>query len=239
MTSVSRSLTGVMAAVGLAAVLASCKPASLPPSGGGNPRPTATATPAITTSPAASPSTTSSPTTGPTAPTSSPAAPPAPATTPPRTVPTTRPPTTSAPRPTTTSPAAPPPPATGTKADEVVRLTNVERSKAGCGPLAVDARLTAAAQGHSADMAQKNYFSHTSLDGRSFADRIRATGFPGTSIGENIAAGGTTAAQTVEMWMNSAGHRANMLNCSYTHIGVGYAEGGSYRYYWTQDFGRL
>ncbi|ONH24446.1 CAP domain-containing protein [Pseudofrankia asymbiotica] len=238
MTSVSRSLTGVMAAVGLAAVLTACKPSSFPPpSGGGDPRPTATASPA-TSSPAASPSTTSSPTA---VPTSSPAPPPpAPTTTPPRTVPTTRPPTrpptTPAPRPTTT---APPPPAGGTQTDEVVRLTNVERSKAGCGPLAVDARLTAAAQGHSADMAQKNYFSHTSLDGRSFADRIRATGFPGTSIAENIAAGGTTAAQTVEMWMNSEGHRANILNCSYTHIGVGYAEGGSYRYYWTQDFGRL
>ncbi|WP_232794386.1 MULTISPECIES: CAP domain-containing protein [Pseudofrankia] len=180
---------------------------------------------------------TSSPSSAPTPPATSPAAPPAPTTTPPRTVPTTRPPTT---RPATTSPAAPPPPpATGTKADEVVRLTNVERAKAGCKPLAVDARLTSAAQAHTADMAQKNYFSHTSLDGRSFADRIRATGFPGTSIAENIAAGGTTPAQTVEMWMNSEGHRANILNCSYTHIGVGYAEGGSYRFYWTQDFGRL
>jgi len=205
MVPVSRALTGIAAAVGLAAVLASCKPASFPPpSGGGNPPSTITAAP-VTSSPAT------------------------PTPTPPRTTPTTRPPT----------PVVTTPPAGGTKADEVVRLTNVERSKAGCGALTVDARLTTAAQAHTVDMAQKNYFSHTSLDGRTFADRIRATGFPASLIGENIAAGGTTAAQTVEMWMNSAGHRANILNCSYTRIGVGYAEGGSYRYYWTQDFGKV
>jgi uncharacterized protein YkwD len=152
--------------------------------------------------------------------------------------PPAQPPVRPAPPATTRPPVTTAPPA-ASKADEVVRLTNVERAKAGCGPLTVDARLAASAQAHTADMAQNNYFSHTSLDGRTMVDRIRATGFPLTAVGENIAAGGTTAAQTMDMWMNSPGHRANILKCSYTQIGVGYAEGGSYRYYWTQDFGRL
>jgi uncharacterized protein YkwD len=132
-----------------------------------------------------------------------------------------------------------PPPAALSKSDEVVQLTNAERAKAGCGPLAAEGRLTTAAQGHTSDMAQNNYFDHTSLDGRTMVDRIRATGFPLTAVGENIAAGTATAAATLQLWMNSPGHRANILNCAYTQIGVGYAEGGSYRYYWTQDFGKL
>jgi uncharacterized protein YkwD len=120
--------------------------------------------------------------------------------------------------------------------NEVVRLTNVERAKAGCGPLKHDARLRAAAYAHSADMSAKNYFDHTSKDGRSFADRITAAGYTWRAAAENIAKGYGTAQAVVQGWMNSPGHRQNILNCTYTDIGVGYvAAGGPY---WTQDFGR-
>jgi uncharacterized protein YkwD len=119
--------------------------------------------------------------------------------------------------------------------NEVVRLTNVERAKAGCGALKHDSRLRAAALGHSKDMSANNYFDHDSQDGRDFADRIRAAGFSFTAAGENIAMGYPTAAAVVNGWMNSPGHRQNILNCSYTHIGVGHAASGSY---WTQDFAR-
>jgi uncharacterized protein YkwD len=119
--------------------------------------------------------------------------------------------------------------------NEVVRLTNVERAKAGCAPLKPNAQLRAAAYGHSADMSAKNYFDHTSQDGRSFADRIKAAGYSYTAIGENIAEGYDTAEAVVEGWMSSPGHRENMLNCDYTDIGVGYVKAGGP--YWTQDFG--
>ena len=117
------------------------------------------------------------------------------------------------------------------------RLVNSERAKAGCRAVRANSALKRAAQGHSADMAAKDYFSHTSKDGRTFADRIRAAGYPGGTIGENIAAGQTTASAVMRSWMGSSGHRANILNCSFTALGVGYARGGSYGYYWTQDFG--
>jgi uncharacterized protein YkwD len=119
--------------------------------------------------------------------------------------------------------------------NEVVRLTNIERAKNGCGALKHDARLRAAAFGHSSDMSANNYFDHNSRDGRDFADRIRAAGFSFTAAAENIAQGYPTAAAVVKGWMNSPGHQRNILNCAYTHIGVGYAANGSY---WTQDFAR-
>ena len=86
-------------------------------------------------------------------------------------------------------------------------------------------------------MAAKDYFSHTSKDGRTFADRIRAAGYAGGTIGENIAAGQATASAVMRSWMGSSGHRANILNCSFTALGVGHGRGGSYGHYWTQDFG--
>nr|MDT0667400.1 CAP domain-containing protein [Micromonospora sp. DSM 115978] len=120
---------------------------------------------------------------------------------------------------------------------EVVALTNAERAKVGCAGLVVDDRLAAAAQAHSADMATNNYFSHTSQSGTSPAQRARAAGYPSSYVSENIAAGSSTPAQTMQMWMNSTGHRNNILNCGTTQIGVGYARGGSYGHYWTQNFG--
>lgn len=140
--------------------------------------------------------------------------------------------TTAAPKP------APKPVSTSSSmASQVLALVNDERAKAGCGALTTSSALQRAAQGHSADMAANDYFSHDSQDGRSFSDRIRAAGYTGGAIAENIAAGQQSASAVMQSWMNSSGHRANILNCSYRHLGVGYAKGGSMSPYWTQDFG--
>lgn len=124
--------------------------------------------------------------------------------------------------------------------EEVVVLTNAERAKAGCGALTRHEALDKAAQAHGADMAEKNYFSHTGQDGSSPFDRIARAGYPkNTGQAENIAAGQPTPSAVVQGWMNSAGHKKNMLNCSYKSIGVGYAHnaGTRYRHYWVQTFG--
>jgi uncharacterized protein YkwD len=120
---------------------------------------------------------------------------------------------------------------------EVIRLTNVERVKAGCTAAHEVAALSTAARLHSADMAAQDYFSHTSLDGRSPWDRIEAQGYLYGSA-ENIAAGQQTPSAVVTAWMNSSGHRANILACANVAIGVGVGHGGTYGIYWTQDFGR-
>ncbi|HEX6417925.1 MAG TPA: CAP domain-containing protein [Acidimicrobiales bacterium] len=146
-------------------------------------------------------------------------------TAPPTTPPTTVPPTTAPPAP------APPPPPSPT--EQVVALANAARAEAGCDPLAVDERLTAAAQAHSDDMAANDYFSHDSLDGRTFVDRVLAAGYPRPSA-ENIAAGQRTAQAVHDAWMGSDGHRANILNCDFTAIGVGL---NASAWTWTQDFG--
>ncbi|NKZ07160.1 CAP domain-containing protein [Actinomadura latina] len=117
----------------------------------------------------------------------------------------------------------------------VVSLTNAERAKEGCQPLRTDSRLTVAARKHSADMAANNYFDHTSRNGDSPWKRMEDAGY--TSPGaENIAKGYPTAAAVVKGWMNSPGHRANILNCGLRAIGVGVASGPGGPL-WTQDFG--
>jgi uncharacterized protein YkwD len=124
--------------------------------------------------------------------------------------------------------------------EEVVALVNQERQIHQLPPLQEDSRLHDAALGHSEDMAQNNYFSHTSQDNRSPGDRITQAGYAWSTYGENIAAGYSTPAAVVEGWMNSDGHRANILRSSFCDIGVGlaYSAASSYRYYWTQNFGR-
>ncbi len=139
--------------------------------------------------------------------------------------------------PSTGSAGVPGVPGGGSKASQVLALVNTERTAAGCGPVRRDGRLESAASAHSADMAANDYFSHDSQDGRSFGDRVRAAGYAGGAVAENIAAGQTSAAGVVKEWMASAGHRANILNCSFTDMGVGYATGGSFGSYWTQDLG--
>jgi uncharacterized protein YkwD len=149
---------------------------------------------------------------------------------------------TAAPRPSTpvaapTTASKPAPPPRSGVSQQVVALVNVERSRAGCGPVSADAALARAAQRHSDDMAARDYFSHTSPDGTTFADRIRAAGYTGGAVAENIAVGQTTAKAVMRSWMSSSGHRANILNCAYRDIGVGYATGGTYGTYWTLTIG--
>ncbi len=132
------------------------------------------------------------------------------------------------------TPAPAPAAVGGSQTAQVVALTNQARVRAGCAALHVDARLTAAAQGHSADMAANGYFDHDGLDGSSFADRIEARDYPSPG-GENIAQGQRDAQAVVTAWLKSPRHRANIENCTFTTIGIGLA--GADRY-WTQDFGR-
>jgi len=107
-------------------------------------------------------------------------------------------------------------------------------------PLRWNANLTAAADGHSLDMATNNYFSHTSLDGRTFTQRIDATGYTWSAAGENIAAGQTTAADAMNSWLGSEGHCANIMNPSYVDVGAACERNDSstYRYYWTMDLAK-
>jgi uncharacterized protein YkwD len=120
----------------------------------------------------------------------------------------------------------------------VVELVNVERGKNGCGPVHSDARLDSAAQGHSADMAARGYFSHETPEGVDPWERARAAGYM-TPTGENIAAGQRSAEDVTEAWMNSPGHRANILNCDSHAIGMGLARSGDGQPYWTQMFGSV
>jgi uncharacterized protein YkwD len=122
-------------------------------------------------------------------------------------------------------------------AGEVVALTNAERAAQGLAPLAVDAPLTTAAQAHSDDMVARAFYSHTSPDGSRPWDRAATAGSSRRTIGENIACGQRSPAEVVRGWMNSPGHRANILKPDFTHIGIGLAGGGTAGTYWTQLFG--
>ncbi|MCU0492553.1 MAG: CAP domain-containing protein [Chloroflexaceae bacterium] len=147
------------------------------------------------------------------------------------------------PTPTPTPPPTPPSPGPSTAdslEQQVLALVNQERAKvANCPALVSNTSLMQAARGHSSDMATNNYFSHTGLNGSTPSSRARAAGYTSGGVGENIAAGYSSPASVMEGWMESDGHRANILNCSYRTIGVGYAtnSGSRYRTYWTQKFG--
>ena len=116
---------------------------------------------------------------------------------------------------------------------EVVRLVNAQRAQNGLKPLAENWELSRVARYKSADMASRRYFSHESPTYGSPYQMMRSFGISFRSAGENIAYGQRTPAAVVGAWMNSSGHRANILSSSYTQIGVGYHEAGNY---WTQMF---
>lgn len=120
---------------------------------------------------------------------------------------------------------------------EVVVLTNAERARHGLPALNIDARLTRAAQTHTEDMVRRAFFDHCNPDGEQVWDRARAAGYAYRKVAENIAAGQRGAAEVVRGWMDSPGHRANILDGEVSQIGVGYAEGGGYGTCWTQVFG--
>lgn len=132
---------------------------------------------------------------------------------------------------------------------QVLTLVNQKRAagavcggvtKAPAPALTLETRLRCAARKHSKDMATNNFMSHTGSNGSTPWDRIKATGYSYRAAAENVAAGYGTAEAVVNGWMSSTGHCNNIMNATYTQIGIGYAwsSGSTYRHYWTQDFGR-
>ena len=117
--------------------------------------------------------------------------------------------------------------------NEVVRLVNEIRVENGLKALTANWELSRVARIKSQDMVDNRYFSHTSPVYGSPFQMIKAFGLTYRTVGENIAYGQRTPQAVVNGWMNSSGHRANILNASYTQIGVGYAANG---HYWTQMF---
>jgi uncharacterized protein YkwD len=120
----------------------------------------------------------------------------------------------------------------------VVTLVNERRRAAGCGPVRQNSRLTTAAYRHSRDMAVNDFLSHTGSNGSTPWDRARLAGYQ-KAHSENVAAGHKTPELVVEAWMESPGHRDNILNCRSKAVGVGVRHGGSYGIYWTQMFGTV
>ena len=116
---------------------------------------------------------------------------------------------------------------------KVVELTNAERAKQGLAPLTLDTALSKVAHAKAQDMKDKNYFDHNSPTYGSPFDMMKSFGISYKSAGENIAMGQTTPEQVVQAWMESPGHRENIMNSSFTHIGVGYVASGNY---WSQMF---
>lgn len=136
----------------------------------------------------------------------------------------------------------------GVFARRVLDLTNAARAQArtcgsalyaATGPLTYNLKLEASAVAHAGDMARLNYFSHTSVDGRTFDQRITAAGYTWSVVAENIAAGQVTPEEVVQAWLDSEGHCADIMAPDITEIGIGYtpASSGKYGTYWVQDFG--
>jgi uncharacterized protein YkwD len=136
------------------------------------------------------------------------------------------------------------------QASLLARINQVRASGADCGsdgtfgaaaPVAWNDRLTAAADAHAEDMSAQNYFSHTSADGRTLAERVNATGYAWTGLGENIAAGYPSVNAVMDGWIASPGHCANLMNAVFAEVGVACvpgAAGDTYSTYWTMDLGR-
>lgn len=125
----------------------------------------------------------------------------------------------------------------------VLELTNLYRQQVGFQPLTLNQKLTQAAQGHSENMANSDFVGHVAPNGSNMSDRVRATGYQYWTIAENVAAGHSTPDAVLEGWMNSSGHRANILNPDLKEIGIGYYHLANdtgmvnYDHYWTQNFG--
>ncbi|MEU4354197.1 CAP domain-containing protein [Streptomyces virginiae] len=221
--------------------------------------PSASATPPASPTPSVAPTPPASPTpSGSPAPSASPtpSAPPAPPKAKPKPKPSTERPVPAAPSPSPSpspevpektrppAPSTPAPTATATRpsldghsAQEaaVVTLVNQERARAGCGPIRANPPLAALAGAFSKDMATRGFFGHDDPDGNTPWDRAARAGLSGLG-GENIARGQGDAGSVMKAWMNSPGHKANILHCEFRTLGVGahFAAGGPW---WTQDFG--
>lgn len=119
---------------------------------------------------------------------------------------------------------------------QVVNLVNKERKANGLSSLSLDSQLAKLAQLKAEDMAKNAYFSHTSPTYGSAFDMMKTYGVSYKTAGENIAKGQKTAESVMNGWMNSSGHRANILRSDYTKIGVGYAKSADGTTYWVQMF---
>jgi len=123
--------------------------------------------------------------------------------------------------------------------DEVLRLVNQQRAQAGLAPLAFNAVLAQQAADYACELIDYDYFDHVNpVTGSTLVDRAQAAGYDYLVIGENLAAGQRSPQEVVDAWMNSEGHRANILDPRYTEIGIAVRTGGSYGIYWVQEFGR-
>jgi uncharacterized protein YkwD len=123
-------------------------------------------------------------------------------------------------------------------ADQVIELVNTERTASGLQPLTTNELLRQAAQDYAQRMADLGFFSHTDpYTGQQPWDRAKAAGYSWSYIGENIAAGQRSPQEVMNSWMNSPGHRENILSPNVTEIGVGVYKGGSVGMYWVQLFG--
>lgn len=136
-------------------------------------------------------------------------------------------------KPAQTQPSTPASSSVSAYEQKVLELTNQERAKNGVPALTLDVELSKVARTKSADMKAKGYFDHNSPTYGSPFDMMKQFGITYKSAGENIAMGQRTPEEVVTAWMNSEGHRKNILNASYTHLGVGYVADGNY---WTQMF---
>ncbi|MBX4266128.1 serine protease [Clostridium estertheticum] len=150
-------------------------------------------------------------------------------------------PTKTTPAKTTATKATPTPVASTSTANnklekEVVTLVNQERAKQGLAPLTDNVKLSNVARTKSEDMVAKNYFDHTSPTYGSPFDMMKQFGITYKAAGENIAMGQQTASSVMTSWMNSPGHKANILSKNFTDIGVGVAKDKSGAIYWTQEF---
>jgi uncharacterized protein YkwD len=205
------------------------------PPGTSSPAPAPAPAPPVKIPPVKTPPATTPPATTPPPASTAPTAPSAPAVAPvtPAPSPVATPSAPTAPAPPATSPQTPQP-ADGSGAEaQVLTLVNAERAAAGCRALVADPALAAVARAHSQDMRDRGFFSHQNPDGLSPFDRAERAGI--SARAENIARGQKDAAAVMDAWMNSSGHRANILNCGLTRLGVGVAE-GSGGPWWTQLF---
>lgn len=134
----------------------------------------------------------------------------------------------------TPTPPTPKPPVPTNDAEALLVSHNKERNASGVWPLSLNAKLTAAAQKHAVWMASHNRLDH-SQNGVAFSVRITAEGYRFWTAGENIAMGQNSVQSVTQSWMNSPGHRANILNGSYKDVGFGVAESNG-RKYWCADF---
>lgn len=124
---------------------------------------------------------------------------------------------------------------------EMLARVNAARKRAGLDPVRGNARLDRAAQGHAEDMLARGFFAHESPAGTTVRERSTAAGYVWRTVGENIAFGQTSVSEVVETWLESPGHRKNILNRDFTELGIGLALGrgkdGKYQVYWVQNFG--